>query len=69
MRTKLVRNQTQKRSRMKKLIKNLIIFLSISGVMILLFKIMNAGLGKSWDEVGLTIFLLITSLLLLDNND
>ncbi len=54
---------------MKRLIKNLIIFLSLSGAMILLFKIMNAGLGKSWDEIGLTIFLVIASLLLLDDND
>jgi len=54
---------------MKKLIKNLILFLSLSGAMILLFKIMNAGLGKSWDEIGLVIFVLIAALLLLDNNN
>jgi hypothetical protein len=54
---------------MKKLIKNLILFLSMSGAMIFLFNIMNAGLGKRWDEVGLVIFVLIAALLLLDNND
>ena len=69
MKTKLVRNPIQKRSRMKKLIKTLILFLSLSGAMILLFNIMNAGLGKRWDEIGLVIFVLIAALLLLDNNN
>ena len=54
---------------MRRLIKTLIIFLSLSGAMLLLFKIMNTGLGKRWDEVGLVIFILITALLLLDNNN
>jgi len=69
MRTKLARNQTQKRSRMKRLIKSLILFLSMSGAMIFLFNIMNAGLGKRWDEIGLVIFVLIAALLLLDNKN
>lgn len=54
---------------MKKVIKNLILFLSLSGAMILLFNIMNAGLGKRWDEVGLVIFVLIAAILILDNNN
>jgi hypothetical protein len=54
---------------MKKLIKNLVIFLSLGGAMVLLFNIMNTGLGKRWDEVGLVIFVLITALLFLDNNN
>ena len=54
---------------MKRLIKNLILFLSMSGAMVLLFNIMNAGLGKRWDEVGLIIFVLIAALLLLDNKN
>ena len=62
----MVRNRTQKRSRM---IKNLIIFFSISGAMVLLFNIMNKGLGKRWDEIGLVIFVLIAALLLLDNKN
>ena len=66
---KLVRNQTQKRSRMKRLIKSLLIFLSLSGAMILVFNIMNAGLGKRWDEIGLVIFVLIAAILILDNNN
>ena len=56
MKMKLVRNQTQNRSRM---IKNLIVFFSISGAMVLLFNIMNAGLGKRWDELGLVLFVII----------
>jgi hypothetical protein len=56
MKTRLVRNQTQKRSRM---IKNLIIFFSISGAMVLLFNIMYKGLGKRWDELGLVLFVII----------
>ena len=66
---KLVRTQTQKRSRMKRLIKSLLIFLSLSGAMILIFNIMNAGLGKRWDEIGLVIFVLIAAILILDNNN
>ena len=54
---------------MKRLIKSLLIFLSMSGAMIFLFNIMNAGLGKRWDEVGLIIFVLIAALLLLDNKN
>jgi len=69
MKTKLVRTQTQKRSRMKRLIKSLLIFLSLSGAMILVFNIMNAGLGKRWDEIGLVIFVLIAAILILDNNN
>ena len=56
MKTRLVRNQTQKRSRM---IKNLIVFFSISGAMVLLFNIMNKSLGKRWDELGLVLFVII----------
>ena len=66
---KLARTQTQKRSRMKRLIKSLLIFLSLSGAMILVFNIMNAGLGKRWDEIGLVIFVLIAAILILDNNN
>jgi hypothetical protein len=62
MKTKLVRNQTQKRSRM---IKNLIIFFSISGAMVLLFNIMNKGLGKRWDELGLVLFVIILFLIII----
>jgi membrane protein YdbS with pleckstrin-like domain len=69
MKMKLVRNQTQKRSRMKRLIKSLLIFLSLSGAMIFVFNIMNAGLGKRWDEIGLVIFVLIAAILILDNNN
>ena len=53
---KLVRNQTQKRRRM---IKNLIVFFSISGALVLLFNIMNRSLGKRWDELGLVLFVII----------
>jgi hypothetical protein len=62
MKTRLVRNQTQKRSRM---IKNLIIFFSISGAMVLLFNIMNKGLGKRWDELGLVLFVIILFLIII----
>lgn len=62
MKTKLVRNQTQKRSRM---IKNLIIFFSIGGAMVLLFNIMNKGLGKRWDELGLVLFVIILFLIII----
>jgi uncharacterized membrane protein len=41
------------------MIKNLIVFFSISGAMVLLFNIMNAGLGKRWDELGLVLFVII----------
>jgi len=56
MKTRLERNRTQKRSRM---IKNLIIFFSISGALVLIYNIMNKGLGKRWDELGLVLFVII----------
>jgi hypothetical protein len=56
MKTRWARNQTQKRSRM---IKNLIVFFSISGALVLIYNIMNAGLGKRWDELGLVLFVII----------
>jgi hypothetical protein len=56
MKTRWARNQTQKRSRM---IKNLIVFFSISGALVLIYNIMNRGLGKRWDELGLVLFVII----------
>jgi hypothetical protein len=56
MKTRLERNRTQKRSRM---IKNLIIFFSISGALVLIYNIMNKSLGKRWDELGLILFVII----------
>jgi len=56
MKTRLERNLTQKRSRM---IKNLIIFFSISGALVLIYNIMNKSLGKRWDELGLILFVII----------
>ena len=41
------------------MIKNLIIFFSISGALVLLYNIMNRGLGKRWDELGLVLFVII----------
>ena len=56
MKTRLAKNQTQRRIKM---IKNLIIFFSISGALVLLYNIMNRGLGKRWDELGLVLFVII----------
>jgi len=41
------------------MIKNLIVFFSISGALVLLFNIMNRSLGKRWDELGLVLFVII----------
>ena len=41
------------------MIKNLIVFFSIGGALVLLFNIMNRGLGKRWDELGLVLFVII----------
>ena len=41
------------------MIKNLIVFFSISGALVLLFNIMNKSLGKRWDELGLVLFVII----------
>jgi hypothetical protein len=41
------------------MIKKLIVFLSISGALVLLYNIMNQGLGKRWDELGLVLFVII----------
>ena len=41
------------------MIKNLIVFFSISGALVLLLNIMNKSLGKRWDELGLVLFVII----------
>jgi drug/metabolite transporter (DMT)-like permease len=41
------------------MIKNLIVFFSISGALVLIYNIMNRGLGKRWDELGLVLFVII----------
>jgi hypothetical protein len=51
------------------MIKNLIVFLSLSGLMVMIYKLMNHGLGKRWDELGLIIFVLITMLLIISKDD
>ena len=51
------------------MIKNLIVYLSVAGLTVMLFKVMNTALGKQWDEVGLIIFMLITMLLIVDNKE
>lgn len=56
MKTRSARNQTQRRIKM---IKNLIVFFSISGALVLLYNIMNKSLGKRWDELGLVLFVII----------
>jgi len=35
----------------------------------MLTKVMTAGLGKQWDEVGLIIFMLIAMLLIISRED
>jgi hypothetical protein len=51
------------------MIKNLIIYLSLAGLIVMVTKVMNSGLGKQWDEVGLIIFMLITMLLIVDHKE
>lgn len=45
------------------------IFLSLSGLMVMLTKLLTHGLGKEWDEVGMIIFVLITMLLIVTKDD
>jgi hypothetical protein len=51
------------------MIKNIIVFLSLAGFLVMLTKVMTASLGKQWDEVGLIIFMLITMLLIVTHDD
>ena len=51
---------------MKRMIKNLVVFLSLSGAMVFMFNLVGEGLGKRWDELGLVILLALTFLLILD---
>lgn len=37
--------------------------------MVMIYKLMNHGLGKQWDEVGLVIFVLITMLIVISKDD
>lgn len=56
MKTRLAKNQTQRRIKM---IRNLIVFFSISGALVFLYNIMNKSLGNRWDELGLVLFVII----------
>ncbi len=51
------------------MIKNIIVFLSLAGFLVMLTKVMTAGLGTQWDEVGLIIFMLIAMLLIVTHDD
>ena len=51
------------------MIRNFIVLLSIAGALILLFSVMENGLGRRWDELGVIIFLMITTLMVIDRND
>ena len=58
-----------KHTKRSNMIKNLIVFLSLSGLMVMIYKLMNHGLGKRWDELGLIIFVLITMLIIISKDD
>jgi len=49
---------------MKRLIKNLIIFFSLGGMMLFVYQIMGRGLGSKYDELGLALFMGIFLLIL-----
>jgi drug/metabolite transporter (DMT)-like permease len=49
---------------MKRLIKNLIIFFSLGGMMLFVYQIMGRGLGSKYDELGLALFVGIFLLIL-----
>jgi len=51
------------------MIRNFIVLLSIAGVLILLFSVMENGLGRRWDELGVIILLMITTLMVIDRDD
>jgi hypothetical protein len=51
------------------MIKNIIVFLSLAGFLVMLTKVMTAGLGTQWDQVGLIIFMLIAMLLIVTHDD
>jgi hypothetical protein len=54
------------------MIKNIIVFLSLAGLLIMLTmltKVMTAGMGTQWDQVGLIIFMLIAMLLIISRED
>jgi len=54
------------------MIKNIIVFLSLAGLLIMLTmltKVMTAGMGTQWDQVGLVIFMLIAMLLIVTHDD
>ena len=51
---------------MRQIIRNLIIFLSLSGAMLFAYNLIGNGLGRRWDELGLVILCALTFLLMLD---
>jgi hypothetical protein len=54
---------------MKQLIKNLIVFLSLSGIILFIYQIMNRALGSKYDELGLVLFTGIFILILITKEE
>jgi len=54
---------------MKRLIKDILIFLSLSGIILFIYQIMNRGLGAKYDELGLVLFTGIFILVLITKEE
>ena len=53
---------------MKRMIKNLLLFLGMAGAIVFLHQLIANGLGNRWDEVGLVIMMAMIFLLIMDHD-
>ena len=54
---------------MKRMIKNLLLFLGLAGAVLFAYQLMTHSLGKRWDELGLVIMIAMIFLLIIDHDD
>jgi hypothetical protein len=50
-------------------VKNIVVLLSLAGVMLFISKLFTQSIGPNWDIAGMVIFLMITLLVVTSNDD
>ena len=50
-------------------VKNIVVLLSLAGMMMFISKLFTQSIGPNWDIAGMVIFLIITLLVVTSNDD
>ena len=50
-------------------VKNIVVLLSLAGVMMFISKLFTQSIGSNWDIAGMVIFLMITLLVVTSSDD